>query len=49
MKEVFGLPAPLNPLFCWAQLGDQADVKVRFEDATKTHAEFLRSVGTFKG
>ncbi|KRQ03325.1 hypothetical protein AOQ71_31880 [Bradyrhizobium manausense] len=49
MKEIFELPAPLNPLFCWAQLGDQADVKARFLEATKTHAEFLKAVGTFKG
>lgn len=49
MKEIFELPAPLNPLFCWVQLGDQADVMVRFQNATKTHSEFLSAVGKFKG
>jgi hypothetical protein len=49
IKNMIELPAPLNPLLCWVQLGDSDDVKARFDEATKTHPEFLKVVAAFKG
>jgi hypothetical protein len=49
MKDVFSLPAPLDVLFFWAQLGNPHDVKVRFAEATKTHSEFLAALGSICG
>jgi hypothetical protein len=49
MKTIFALPSPMDVLFCWVQLGNSEDVKARFQEATKTHTDFLTALNAMRG
>jgi hypothetical protein len=49
MRAIFEMPAPLDVLFCWVQLGDADDVRARFSEATKTETKLLKALGALSG
>jgi hypothetical protein len=49
MRKIFSLPAPLDVLFCWVQLGDADEVKLRFAEATKTDTKLVRALNALCG
>jgi hypothetical protein len=49
MRKIFALPAPMDVLFCWSQLGDAEEVKERFAEATKTETKFLKGLEAIRG
>ena len=49
MRKIFALPAPMDVLFCWSQLGDPDEVKKRFFEATSTDTKFLRALEALRG
>jgi hypothetical protein len=49
MRSIFALPAPLDALFCWVQLGNADDVRAKFAEATKTETKLLKALGALCG
>ena len=49
MRRIFGLPSPMDVLFCWLQLGDAGVVRQKFSEAIDTNIKFLSGIGALRG